>query len=77
VQQIAQTFYDKGYPNFNIFADIKDMLNARLDEIQANPEYGRLTKQKQRALAAKQAAGNLRSVARSLTDTEASSVVTS
>jgi hypothetical protein len=77
VQQIAQTFYDKGYPNFNIFADIKDMLNARLDEIQANPEYGRLTKQKQRALAAKQAAGNLRSVARSLTDIEASSVVTS
>jgi hypothetical protein len=77
IRQIAQTFFDKGYPNLNIFADVKDMINARLDEIVANPDHQQLNKRKQRALAAKQAAGNLRNVARSLADKKVSAGATS
>lgn len=77
VQQIADAFYENDYPNFNIFTDVKDILNARLGEIRANPDYQRLTKQKQRALAAQQAAASLRNWARSHTDRKVSEQVVS
>jgi aromatic ring-cleaving dioxygenase len=77
VRQIADAFYDSGYPNYSIFADVESVMEQRLKDINSDPDTSRLPFRAKQNLAAKQTAGNLRSVARSLVDKNDQEVATS